>query len=233
MGCSACTPPRRPRASVVRHDVPPRTQYASPDLIGQIAYAGLDPAADPRWAESGATNVEDYARWCRHCCGIACLQMILTHRDEYTPPMLDLLRASLPYGTYRTQDDGTIRGLFYAPFLTYITTDHGLTGAVHPHLSLDGLRDQLERGALVLASVHKEIRRPDRPAPGRGGHLVLVTGHDPASDTLYFRNPSGHTPDSRSAELPAPTFDAFFGGRGITVATGLQHRSPAVGRRTP
>lgn len=71
---------------------------------------------------------------------------------------------------------------------------------------------------MLLASVHKEIRRPEHPAPGRGGHLVLVIGHNPDSGILFLRNPSGHTPAAREAELPATVFDAFFGGRGISVA---------------
>lgn len=66
-----------------------------------------------------------------------------------------------------------------------------------------------------MASVHKEIRRPDRPAPGRGGHLVLLTGHD--HGLIHLRNPSGHTPDTRRAGLPVDVFETFFGGRGIAL----------------
>jgi hypothetical protein len=216
MKCPACVDPPAP-GSATRHDVPAFTQYASPGLIADIAYAGLDPATDPRWAESGAATVDEYARWCRECCGITCLRMILAHRDGDAPPMLELLRASLPYGAYRTEQDGTIRGLIYAPFLGYITEQHSLTGKVWPALGLDDLRASIAAGQLVMASVHKEIRRPDLPAPGRGGHLVLVTGHDPTTDTIHFRNPSGHTSDTRTAQLPAPLFETFFGHRGVTI----------------
>jgi hypothetical protein len=145
--------------------------------------------------------------------------MILAHRDGTAPPLLELLRAGLPYGTYRTETDGTIRGLFYAPFVDYIGAEHGLDAAVHPKLDLDGVLDQLATGRLVLASVHKEIRQPDRPAPGRGGHLVLVIGHDPDTGTVFFRNPSGHTPAAREAELPTAVFGTFFSSRGVSVAT--------------
>src|SRR5439155_5462489 len=197
------------RCRVLHEDIPGRTQYASPELIEAIAYTGLDPAGDPRWAETGAVDRAEYGRWCRHCCGMACLQIILAHCDGIAPPLLELLRAGLPYGTYRTETDGTIRGLFYAPFVDYIAAEHGLAATVHPHLDLDGVLDQLAAGRMVLASVHKEIRRPDRPAPGRGGHLVLVIGHDPDIGTVHLRNPSGHTPAAREAELPAAVFAAF------------------------
>ena len=58
---------------------------------------------------------------------------------------------------------------------------------------------------------------PELPAPGRGGHLVLVTGHDPVAGTVSFHNPSGHTDRSRAATLPVPVFDGFYAGRGITI----------------
>jgi hypothetical protein len=212
-------PPREQTGPVIHENVPVITQYASPGLIEAIAYAGHDPGDDPAWTATGATSRAEYATWCRHICGMACLQMVLAHRDGQAPALLELLRAGLPYGTYRPEAHGRIRGMFYAPFLTYVRAEHGLDGQVHPDLTLDGLRDQLLAGAtMVVASVHKEIRRPDRPAPGRGGHLVLVTGYQPATDTLTFHNPSGHTPAAHAAELPAPVFETFYAGRGISLA---------------
>jgi hypothetical protein len=117
--------------------------------------------------------------------------------------------------------------MFYAPFLTDVRAEHGLDGRVHPDLTLDGLRDRLLAGAtMVVASVHKEIRRHDRPAPGRGGHLILVTGYQPDTDTLTFHSPSGHTPAARAAELPAPVFETFYAGRGITLDLSAHRGEP-------
>ncbi|MEQ4724254.1 hypothetical protein [Nonomuraea sp. B19D2] len=45
----------------------------------------------------GARTQQGYGRWCRHCCGMACLQ-----------------------------SDGQIMGLYYAPFADYARTTHGL-----------------------------------------------------------------------------------------------------------
>jgi hypothetical protein len=72
-------------------------------------------------------------------------------------------------------------------------------------------------GRMVIASVHREIRRPERPAPGQGGHLVLVTGHDPLGGTISLANPSGHTAAARSATLPTAVFARFYAGRAVTV----------------
>src|SRR5262249_41357962 len=101
MPCTACTLAPGTRGRVLHQDVPVYTQYASPDRIAAIASPGAAPADDPAWQATGAASQAEYGRWCRHSCGMACLQMILHHRDGHTPPLLDLLRAGLPYGTYR------------------------------------------------------------------------------------------------------------------------------------
>ena len=220
MSCPACQASTPPATRVRHEDVPVYTQYATADLIADIAYHGRDPGEDPAWAATGARTQTEYATWCRHLCGLTCLRMALAHRDGTAPPLLDLLRASLPHGTYLPTDDGGILGMFYAPLLEYARIAHGLDGQVHPHLDLDQIHERLAAGALVIASVHKEIRRPDRPTPGTGGHLVLLTGYDTTTATLTLHNPSGHTPTSRVAELPVDTFQTFFAYKGISFLPG-------------
>ncbi|MEU8148447.1 C39 family peptidase [Nonomuraea sp. NPDC048901] len=189
----------------------------SPQRIGAIAYEGADPADDPRWHASGARTRAEYGRWCRHACGMACLQMALDHRDGHAPPLLELLHGCRAYGGYVEHNDGRIKGLYYAPFADYVRAAHGLHAEVHSHLAVADLHGLLADGHLVMASVHKEIRRPELPAPGRGGHLVLLTGHD--HGLIHLHNPSGHTPGARQASLPIDTFEPFFGGRGIALHT--------------
>ncbi|WP_283134195.1 C39 family peptidase [Rhizohabitans arisaemae] len=192
------------------------TQFLSAELIEGIVYGGADAGADPRWAESGAVSREEYATWCGHCCGMACLQMVLHHRDGRTPPLLELMRGCRSYGGYVERPDGEIKGLYYAPFAEYVGERHGLVAEVRPELTVAEIAGLLGAGRLVMASVHREIRRPERAAPGRGGHLVLITGCD--GETISFRNPSGHSASSRAAVLPQATFAAFFAGRGISLA---------------
>lgn len=190
------------------------TQYASADLIGRIAYEGHDPGDDPAWKTTGAPSQSIYARWCRHMCGMACLRMVLLHQAGHAPNLFALLHGARHHGAYvRTADD--IKGLIYAPFVDYVQKTHGISAAVHGNLDLDGLLALLDRGHMVMASVSKEIRRPEADPERKGGHLVLAIGHQ--DGLIHFRNPSGHTPEALTAALPPERFDAFFGGRGISL----------------
>ncbi|MFI7642269.1 C39 family peptidase [Nonomuraea sp. NPDC049400] len=215
--CLACTPGASSAQQAVHDDVALFTQYMSAEWIGAIVYHGADPADDPRWHLSGARTREEYRRWCRHACGMACLQMVLDHRDGQAPPLLELVHGCRTYGGYVEDDSGQIKGLYYDPFAAYARAEHGLHADVHPHLAAAEIPQLLADGHLVIASVDKEIRRPDLPAPGRGGHLVLITGHDHGEFRLH--NPSGHTADARQASLPVAVFASYFAGRGIAVRT--------------
>ncbi|WP_019545294.1 hypothetical protein [Streptomyces sulphureus] len=195
---------------------PTITQYASADLITAFAYEGRAHDDDPRWKESGAPSLDAYGRWAGHMCGIACLRMALISRTGEAPTMFELLEGARRYGAYTEDPDtGAIHGLIYAPFVQYVTDALPLDAEVHPHLTVPGLLALLDAGRMVMASVHKEIRRPGNPAPGKGGHLVLVT--DRQGDTVHFRNPSGHTAQARTASLHAAEFTEFFGGRGVSL----------------
>ncbi|KJK58554.1 C39 family peptidase [Saccharothrix sp. ST-888] len=198
-----------------RHPIPVITQYASPDLIAAIAYSGRPAGEDPNWPNSGAPDQETYGYWCRRWCGMTCLRMALFARDGNAPTLYELLQGALKYDAYRQEPDGSVSGLFYRQFTEYAANAFHLRAEVITGLTPDRLTAEVDKGRLVIASVHKEIRRPDRPATGRGGHLVLVTGHH--NGTVSFHNPSGHTPDAVSATLPAATFDRFAAHRGITL----------------
>jgi hypothetical protein len=200
---------------LTRRHVPALTQYATASLIPAIAYQGHPPGDDPDWASSGAPDRDAYGFWCGRWCGLVCLRMALLTRNGHAPMLFELLQQSLEFGCYRVNGDGTVDGLFYQPFTEYVDKVHRLKAEVITDLTTDRLADELTADRLVITSVHKEIRRPDRPAPGRGGHLVLVTGH--RSGTVLFNNPSGHTPETTSAVLPADVFDQFSARRGISL----------------
>ncbi|MGW0757150.1 peptidase [Streptomyces sp. NPDC002814] len=203
------------------------TQYATADLIGRIAYEGHDPGQDPAWATTGAPSQRIYARWCRHMCGIACLRMVLLHHREHAPDMFTLLQGARHFGAYVQQAGGTIKGLIYAPFVEYVQKTHHIPGTVHGNLDLDELVALLDDGQMVMASVSKEIRRPQVDPERRGGHLVLACGH--RDGRIAFRNPSGHTHKAREADLPVERFGDFFGGRGISLdPRRAAHRTPAL-----
>lgn len=201
-------------AAAVRARVPALTQYASPGLIEAINYRGHSHDDDPDWQVSGAPTLADYAFWAGRWCGMTCLAMALIARDGHAPTLWDLLQGALPYGAYTPREDGTVGGMYYEPFVRYTAEQHDLKAELITDLTPDRLRRELDT-RLVIVSVHKEIRRPELPAPGRGGHLVLATGHQ--DGMVSFRNPSGHRPDTVSATLPAEVFDAFAAHRGIAL----------------
>ncbi|MFB7085741.1 C39 family peptidase [Streptomyces sp. NPDC056296] len=191
------------------------TQYATADLIQAIAYEGHDAGDDPAWASSGAPTRATYRRWCSHMCGIACLRMALLHRDGRAPTMFQLLAGTLHHGAYVQQSDGDIKGLIYRPFTQYTRATHALPADVHTDLPMERLITLLDAGQMVMTSVHKWIRHPEQDPPKRGGHLVLATGH--RDGQIFFRNPSGHTPETRATCLPVDRFAAFFAERGVSL----------------
>lgn len=194
---------------------PSITQYATPDLIEAIAYRGHPPGDDPNWHASGAPDKKSYAFWCARLCGMACLKMALTARDGDAPSLFDLLDGCRAYGGYVERPDGTVGGLYYDPFVRFADAQYRLRAEIVTSLTDERLERELDRGNLVMASVHKEIRKPESPAPGRGGHLVLVTGY--RDGRFHFRNPSGHVPSAVTTSLLRSRFDDYAAHRGIIL----------------
>ncbi|GAA2327597.1 C39 family peptidase [Streptomyces kunmingensis] len=193
---------------------PGHTQFASPDLVGAIVSGRFDRAQDPAWRESGATTVEDYARWCGHLCGATCLRMAL---GPAAPSLFDLRDGALKFGAYTVDAGGEIHGMIYAPAAAYLQAVHGVEARVHRELTPDGIGELLDAGRLVIASVHYAIRRPHEPSPGRGGHLVLITARTPDGTGFHFHNPSGTDRATRTADLPVERFEEYFAGRGMSL----------------
>lgn len=196
---------------------PSHTQFASPDLVGPIVSGRFDRARDPAWRQSGAATVEDYARWCGHLCGATCLRMAL---GPGAPTLFELRDGALKFGAYRVDAEGEIHGMVYAPAVEYAREVHGIDAEVHRTLDVSGIGELLDTGRLVIASVHYAIRRPHEPAPGRGGHLVLVTGRTADGSGYHFHNPSGTDAATRTAELPVARFGDFYAGRAMSLAPG-------------
>ncbi|MEU9316386.1 peptidase [Streptomyces sp. NPDC048295] len=201
MTCSTCS-------------FPVHTQFASSELVGPIVEDGLDPATDPAWAESGARSPAEYARWAGHLCGMTCLRMAL---GAGAPSLFALRDGALRYGAYTEDAQDGIRGLVYAPFAAYAREVHGVDAVVHRHLAPEEILGLLDGGRTVMASVHYGIRYPGQPAPGRGGHLVLLTSRTADGTGVHFHNPSGTTAGTRAAELALSDFERFFAGRGVSL----------------
>jgi hypothetical protein len=196
-----------------RADIPYFAQYASPELIGEIAAGTRRVADDPRWREFGAATPEEYAFRARTGCGMACLQMVLAAHGKPVPGLAELWRRCAGYGGYRP--DGR-KGLHYAGLVAFGAAELGIEARVAAPLALEELLATVRGDEVAFASVHREIRSPD-PAPGRGGHLVLAIDAD--ADRICFHNPSGTSPETRRAVwMDAERFEGFYAGRGIAVA---------------
>jgi hypothetical protein len=189
-------------------------QWESPGLIGDIISGRCRAEDDSAWAESGAASQEDYARWADHLCGVACLRMALAARGITPPRALDLARVLTGYGAYVEQEDGNIRGLIYAPAITWLAEAHAMPAEIILDRAAEDIPPLLANGGFFIASVHPAIRRPAEAAPGKGGHLVLVFGA--GQGALRLHNPSGHDTASQcDARVAIADFARFFAGRGI------------------
>jgi len=199
-----------------RHrNVPYHTQWRSPELVGDIVARQIDVCDDPRWRENGFDDPEHYRFWSWKLCGLACLESAFDHWGIVHQPRQVLLQQALEHGVYRLRDDGGVDGLIYRPFAEWVAQDYGLHVEVFGDHTLEHIAAHLDETTLVMASVSPEIRRPDAPNTRRGGHLVLLHGHDPHG--VWFHNPSGVPPQQADVFLPYPVFERFYAQRGMTL----------------
>ena len=202
----------------VMHQVPYFSQWETPDMTLAVVAEGAQTALlrDPLWATSGARTVEDYARWAGNLCGMACLKMVLAARTGQAFQIMDLALGCKDYGGYVEEQDGRIKGLIYAPFVTFVRDRFDLNARVVTGISVSDIADILKQSQFFIASVHHSIRWPETEPPMKGGHLVLVTALE--GNTIRFHNPSGHIDTTReNAEMPLEVFEKFFAGRGIAI----------------
>lgn len=196
--------------------VPYVCQWATPELAADLIAGCVTLADDVNWARSGARDRAEYIEWANHVCGMACLRMVLSHRDGEAPSLLELARRSLPYGAY-VREGERIKGLIYAPFVDYVREQFALESEVRVGIEPEDLPLVLSQRRYFIASVHPGIRQPEQMPPQRGGHLVLVTAAE--ADRVTFHNPSGDSPATRQqVTLPLSSFGRFFAGRGIAIA---------------
>jgi len=199
-------------------EVPYFGQFESRTLIGDFIYGKKNPADDPLWQMSGASDREEYALWCQHICGMACLKMMLAHLQDRIIPTMDLMKLCREYGGYVVSEDGAIKGLIYRPFVTVVVEQFSLQAEVKEHTPIEEIYDLLDQGYVYLASVHPSIRTSEVTPPKQGGHLVYVFGKDEQTRELLFHNPSGHTPQTQeNVRMNLDDFSRFYAGRGILI----------------
>jgi hypothetical protein len=200
--------------------VPYYAQFESRDRVLDLISGKLNYADDPLWRMSGATDPDEYARWSSHICGMACLKMHLAHWHKRIIPAMDLMRECRAYGGYVEGEDGSIKGLIYRPFITFIAERYGIQAELREHTPMEEIYGLLDEGYVYIASVHPSIRNPEGTPPKQGGHLVYVFGKNAEKREIVFHNPSGHTPATQEyVHLDLETFSRFYAQRGILIKT--------------
>lgn len=205
------------------YSIPYYAQVASPELAQAILGEGMPAQEDPRWAESGAKDPEEYAYWTDRACGIACVKMVVEAFGGPVRPLITWAQAGIEMGGYLTEKhtDGSLaeRGWLHTALATLITRE----GFYAEPRSLDMVEfpDFLQRGYLLIASVSYQIGTV-YPVTRRGGHLVVVSGAEMTDnhlEAIYVQNPSGRTAELRSnAHIPFDRFASGYTGRVIVTA---------------
>ncbi|TXR50385.1 C39 family peptidase [Phyllobacterium endophyticum] len=178
-------------------DVPFFSQWETPNMTQQVLAEGSAALlGDPLWRNSGAETIDEYARWAVNICGMACLKMVLATRGEIHLT-LSLARSCAEYGGYVVnEDDASIKGLIYNPFVTFVRERFGLEAEPSTNLATADIANILQEKQFFIASVSSSIRSPERNPKYKGGHLVLVIAASPNS--ICFHNPAGLDDLSRS-----------------------------------
>src|SRR5580765_6596854 len=112
-----------------------------------------------QWETSDMT-LDVYAVWAANICGMACLKMILATLGEIVPT-IELARRCTGYGGY-VVNEGSIKGLIYAPFVTFVQAEFGLQAQVMTNVATADIPAILGRSRFFIASVSSAIRWPER-----------------------------------------------------------------------
>ncbi len=204
--------------SFSHQDVPYYSQWESPELTSAILTGKILASADPLWQNSGAVTPAEYELWSWNACGMACLKMLLQHKQALKVPLVTLAKQCLSYGGYQEplQDSP---GLFYKPFCTFVAAEYQLQARPVTALTITEIINTIGQGGYVIASVNPAIRDPDSTPTSKGGHLILLFGYNKKTKTLYFHNPSGGTTKNQSnVALSNKQFKKFFAYKGIVIS---------------
>lgn len=217
-------------------DPPYRSQWG--DLACNVAVIERDEDPIPLhdWRADGYLSGEAYRLWSRNTCGLTCLQMVLAAdpmRWPDVPCKAALLAQAISWGVLTPNDDGTIGGLYYAPFVRWAAHDFGLEAISRPDLPIEELAELIASGAwYAMASVSYEIRLPERPPTHTGGHLVLVhrvAGPGPGVGLAgAYAEPNGAGPGVSAGPTGAPGCTGEPGMPGFGPAADLDPCDPRL-----
>jgi hypothetical protein len=205
------------------YPIPYHAQIASPELAEAIFVEGMDPALDPRWAETGAESPQEYAYWVERACGVACLKMCVEALGGPARPLVAWARLGLERGGYlvRQREDGSTHevGWVHAA-LVRMAVDAGLEAEARSATPAE-IVETLRLDRVVIASVSYEVGDDRLPITKQGGHLMVITGADcvdGSPEAFYVNNPSGRRAELQAgARLPVERFLPGYTGRVIIM----------------
>lgn len=205
------------------YPVPYYAQIASPELAEAIFVNGMDPAQDPRWAESGAATPQEYAYWVDRACGVACLKMCVEAINGPRRSLVEWARLGLERGGYlihHREDGSTYEVGWIHSALAEMAKENGLA-AESLSAVVEEIPSYLRRGHMVIASVSYEAGDDRLPITKQGGHLMVVIGADCLDSHpqyFYVNNPSGRRKELQAgARLSLERFLAAYSGRVIVI----------------
>ncbi|WP_434779581.1 hypothetical protein [Neisseria sp. Ec49-e6-T10] len=198
--------------------VPYFAQFESRTLIQAFISGQMSAVDDPLWYLSGAHDQAEYAKWCVHVCGMACLKMHLSFTRSIEIPTLNLARSCTQFGGYALEGEA-IHGLIYRPFLQFVQHAFKMDAQVIEHTPIEHICARFqEKTTAFIASVHPSIRSVTSIPEVKGGHLVYVFDFDERTNEVLFHNPSGTTVQSQeNVRLKMEQFAQFYSGRGILL----------------
>lgn len=200
----------------IHQKLPYFSQWESRDLVEKIITKQIQAKDDPRWKESGAKNTEEYTTWSWSGCGMACLKMILAHKQHQVIPLVTLGKQCLKYGGYKLPLENH-PGLYYKPFVRFVKGKYNLNGRAVGTLTLNEIKRVLSKGGHAIVSVTPEIRFPAKNPTKRGGHLVLLFGYDDEKQVIYLHNPSGFKDSQEKVSISYNQFKKFFDNKGVLI----------------
>ena len=213
--------PRGRRVELPR-EVPYYSQFCSPELILPIIRGEVRAEDDPRWAEFGARDREEYAHWSWKACGIASLKMAVEALGVPARPMMEWIEEGVADGAFLSSEragEGKPSGWIHKS-LVEMARRHGLEGECVPRAVLEDIAGAIDMGKLVIASVSHELGEWGDIA-GSSGHLVVAHGYsrlNGAIEGVMINNPSGRFPElRRDCWLSAARFAKGFSGRLIVI----------------
>ena len=208
---------------IYKGHIPYYAQIASPDLAGEIFSGEMSAEQDPRWAETGAENIAEYAHWVDRACGIVCLKMCIEAFGGKKEPLMYWIKKGLEKGGYlikKEKDGSDVEYGWIHAVLAQMLVDEGYSARACP-VSAEEICSYIKQGSLLIASVTYQLGTMEK-ITRNNGHLVVVHGcFQENGETISFllHNPSGRNkPLQENAHISYERFVKGYSGRAIIIS---------------